>query len=49
MEEILAFLNWNVYLDSILYSPLYHTFRNRLRVMTNAFVCVSRDVFEIEP
>jgi len=45
MNKILAFFYSNVYLDSILYFPLYQTFHNRLRILTNAFVCVSRDVF----
>lgn len=46
MNDILAFFfNSNVYLDSILYSPLYHTFHNRLCILTYAFVCVFRHVF----
>jgi hypothetical protein len=40
-----GFFNSNVYLDSILYSPLYHTFHNRLCILTYAFVCVFRHAF----
>jgi hypothetical protein len=49
MNEILAFFYSNVYLDSILYSPLHHTFHNRLCILTNAFVSVSRYVFGAVP
>jgi len=46
-EWDIGFFYSNVYLDSILYSPLHHTFHNRLCILTNAFVSVSSHVFGV--